>query len=279
MQRERVADDIYVFISDLYAQVVAALILTPEGAILFDTLFIPEETRAIKRFVEQRMATQVRYVINSHYHADHTAGTWLFEDAQVIAHSLCREALDKRGRESLERARLSSAALRETALVLPDLTFDAGVMTLNFGGKTLQLWNTPGHSRDSIVCHVKEDRVLLAADTVMALPFFVDGRYDDLLLSLRALRAGNYETIVQGHGDIVLRGEIDAKFKGDIAYLETLSQAVDQALLESTPDAALEAIDLERCGQSRVLLNGLGAQLHRQNVMALASQRRELARL
>ena len=36
VQRERVTDDIYVFTSNLYAQVTAGLIVTGEGAILID---------------------------------------------------------------------------------------------------------------------------------------------------------------------------------------------------------------------------------------------------
>ena len=38
MQRERVADDIYVFTSDLYAQVTAGVVVTSEGAVVIDTL-------------------------------------------------------------------------------------------------------------------------------------------------------------------------------------------------------------------------------------------------
>ena len=54
MQRERVADDIYVFTSEVYAQVTAGVIVSSDGAILIDTLVFPEETKAIKNFVEQR---------------------------------------------------------------------------------------------------------------------------------------------------------------------------------------------------------------------------------
>src|SRR5690606_3780416 len=99
---------IYVFTSDLYAQVTAGVVLTGDGAVLIDTLTFPEETLQIKRYVEGRLGAQVRYVINTHFHADHTTGTCFFPDAQVIAHRLCRELLDKRGRDSLERARANS---------------------------------------------------------------------------------------------------------------------------------------------------------------------------
>lgn len=275
MQRERVADDIYVFISDQYAQVSATLISTPEGAVLFDTLLYPEETRQIQRFVERRLGTSVKVVINSHFHADHTAGTCFFPGAEVIAHAKCRELLERRGRESLEHAKQHLPELRDVELVLPGTTFVESY-PLTLGGKTFHLWSTPGHSSDSVVCLVKEDRVLLAADTVMALPHFVDGSYDELYAALQSLRGSNFENVIQGHGDIILRGEIEDKLRGDIAYLDALKQAVDHALEKELP---LDSIDIEKCGKSRILLHGSAVELHRQNVMTLAAQRRELLQI
>src|SRR6185369_8751897 len=119
MQRERVADDIYIFTSDLYAQATAGVIVTSEGAVVIDTLVYPEETRAIKRFIENRLGIQVRYVINSHFHADHTTGTCLFEGATVIAHARCRALLDTRGRESMEHAKVASQEMQDIVLRLP----------------------------------------------------------------------------------------------------------------------------------------------------------------
>jgi cyclase len=279
MQRERVADDIYVFTSDLYAQVTAGVIVTSEGAIVIDTLVYPEETQQIKRFVEMRLGTTVRYVINTHFHADHSTGTCFFKGAHVVAHARCRELLDTRGRESLEHAKTASTEMREVNLVLPDIVFDGGPMNLHVGNKTLQLWASPGHSPDSIVCLVKEDRVLFAADTLMPIPYFVDGSYDDFLDSLNSLRNGNFENVIQGHGEVILRGEVEEKIAADIEYLHKLRKAVDNALATRTSEKALNAITIENCGKSRILLNGMVEQLHRQNVLALASQRRELVQL
>jgi cyclase len=272
MQRERVADDIYVFTSDVYAEVTAAVVLTTEGAVLFDTLFYPDESLQIKRFVEGRLGSTVRYVINSHFHADHTTGTCFFDNALVISHMLCRHLLDQRGRESLEQAKASSPEMREAEISLPQVTFE-NALELHLGEKTLRLWSTPGHSPDSIVCLVKEDRILLGGDTVLPVPHFVDGSYDDLIRSLEGLRGETYENVVQGHGEIILRGEIEDKLREDIAYLRAVRKAVDAALASPTPERALEKIDIESCGKSRILLNGAAERLHRQNINALANQR------
>jgi glyoxylase-like metal-dependent hydrolase (beta-lactamase superfamily II) len=279
MQRERVAEDIYVFASDLYAEVTATVVATSDGALVFDTLLYPEETLLIKRFVESRLNMPVRYLINSHFHADHSAGTCFFEQVPVIAHAQCRELLDHRGRESLERAKAASDEMRDVEIVLPGLVFESGHFHLYLGNKSFELWQTPGHSQDSIVCLVKEDRVLLAADTLMPIPYFVDGSFEDYVTSLTGLRSGNFENVIQGHGDVILRGEIEEKIESDLEYLHALRNAVDTALTSGDPDKALKAIDIERCGKSRILLNGAVEQLHRQNVLALASQRREMIQM
>lgn len=86
MIRERIADDIYVFTSRRYAQVTAE-VLTKEGVILIDTLFYPEETQAIKDFLEKRLGLTICYVINTHYHADHSSGTWMFPGARIVGHA------------------------------------------------------------------------------------------------------------------------------------------------------------------------------------------------
>ncbi len=278
MQRERVADDIYVFTSDLYAQVTAGVIMTSEGAVVIDTLAYPEETLLMKRFIESRLGTTVRYVINTHFHADHSTGTCFFKGARVISHALCRDLLDTRGRSSLEKSKAANE-MRDVELVLPDIVFSGGPFTLHLGNKTFQFWSTPGHSIDSIVCLVKEDRVLFAADTLMPIPYFVGGNFDDFVSSLTGLKNGNFENVIQGHGEIILRGEVEEKIQTDIDYLLKLRTAVDAALANPFPDAALEAIDIESCGKSRILLNGAISQLHRQNVLTLAAQRRELVQL
>jgi|SRR5690554_3057498 glyoxylase-like metal-dependent hydrolase (beta-lactamase superfamily II) len=269
MQRERVADDIYVFTSELYAQVTAGAVITSEGAILIDTLLYPEEAQAIKNFLEVRLDCPVRYVINTHYHADHTYGTCYFPDAQVVAHARCYELLDTRGRAGLEQTKQSAPELRDLTLVLPDIVFDSGVLSLYLGNKTVDLWHSPGHSPDSIVALVKEDRVLFAADTLMPIPYFVDGSYDDFVASLNALRNGGYENVVQGHGEVVLRGEVESKIEDDLAYLERLRQQVENAIERGLPVTALDDIGIERCGKSRIPLNGLVQDLHRANLRAL----------
>lgn len=275
MQRERVTEDIFVFTSDLYVQVTAGVIVTEAGLVVIDTLLYPEETQQIKQFIENRLKQPVRCVINTHHHADHTTGTSQFRGATVIAHCLCREILDTRGRESLRRLKENSVDMEAVELVLPDIVFDER-MSFHIGGKTFHLEHSPGHSDDSITVWVEEDNILFAADTVMSLPFFVDGNFELFLESLHKLRDRNFENIIQGHGEVILRGEVNKKIKSDIDYLQKLRIAVDKALASSSdPEKikkALASIKVGACGKSHILLNGAVEHLHYQNVLTLADE-------
>ncbi len=270
MQRERVTENIFVFRSDQYAQVTAGVVVTTMGAVLIDTLLYPEETLKIKRFIEERLGTTVRYIINTHFHADHTTGTYLFPDAQIISHRLCRELLNTRGRESLKRMQASSPDFESVKLVLPNIVFDDEI-TLTVGQTTFDLWASPGHSADSIAVLVHDVNVLFASDTVMPIPYYVDGNFDDFVISLKRLQNGNFENIIQGHGEVILRGEVNQKLDSDLKYLEVLRASVKQAFVDQLEDIPAH-VTIESCGKSPILLNGAVQQLHRQNVNMLVKQ-------
>lgn len=272
MRRERVSDDIYVFTSDLYAQVTASAVATGEGIIVIDTLPFPEETRLMKEYLEGVGRGEIRYLINTHWHGDHTYGNYLFEGVQLVGHQRCAESLLDLGAKALEESKETSPELEKVELQVPDITFDQGDMILHLGGKSLQMVLTPGHTLDSTVVYVKEDKVLLAADTVMPLPYFVWGSREDFIDSLRRVLEFNMESIVQGHGEVLLRGEIRDAVQSSIRYLNVVYDKVKRVLESGGGLEALDRIGIESCGKSRIPLNGLVQDLHEANLFALYQQ-------
>ena len=273
MVRERIADDIYVFSSRRYAQVTAGAILTKEGVILIDTLFYPVEAREIKRFIEGRLGLKVRYVINTHYHADHTLGTYLFPDALVVAHSRCRQLLDTIGRDGLEQMRKQTNEFDDARIILPDVMFDSGELNIYLGGKTVRLEHTPGHSPDLISTMVVNDRILFASDNVMPVPTMFDGSYDDLVKSLNDMLTLSLDIVVRGHGEVILRGELSEVIKSDLDYLTNIKNIVEDLVNQGQPIASLERVSIESCGKSRIPLNGFVTDLHQANLRKLFNDR------
>jgi glyoxylase-like metal-dependent hydrolase (beta-lactamase superfamily II) len=272
MLRERVSSDIYVFTSDLYVQVTAGVIETPDGAVVIDTLPFPSEAREIAWFVTGLSPAGVRYVVLTHYHADHTYGAYLFPDAQVVGHARCRQLLSTRGERGLAAARAEAPELEEVVLRLPDLTLDDGEMDLHVGDKTLRLLWTPGHSEDMLSVFVVEDRVLFASDLVMPVPTIVDGDLATMKRSLQRVLGLGAESIVQGHGEVILRGEVEEVIQNCIRYLDVIHDLVAEAVAQGRRRETLLGVDIERCGLSRVALNGQAPRLHTANLLALYDQ-------
>jgi cyclase len=267
VKRNRISDGVYVFTSGLYAEVTATVIFTDEGAILVDTLPFPQETRVIRDFIAQRHS-RVLYLVNTHSHADHVYGTYLFPEAEVVAHYRCRRFMERYAEGSLAQAKQHTPQLADVKIRLPELLFNEA-MTLRVGGKTIQLNYSPGHSRDVITVHVLEDRLMIASDTVMPVPYVVGGDLDDLIASLIAIKRESLENLVQGHGEVLLRGEIEETLDAQIAYLRCLDHMVRERIARGVPRNGILDITVEDCGLSRIPLGGLVQKLHQANLVTL----------
>lgn len=271
MLRERVTEDVYVFISSLYAEVAATVIITPDGAVVIDTLPFPQETRQVRDFAERRCPRGIRYVINTHHHADHIYGSYLFPKAELIAHRQCRDLLLKVGEESLERAKIQTPALAPVKLVIPQLVFETDLL-LRLGEKTLHLMHAPGHTTDGLIVHLREDKVLVASDTITPVPLIARGDPEAMSQSLKQIKGLNLENVIQGHGGVLLRGEIEETIDGNIAYLQCIEKLVRAAIRNGQPRSDLAKIDVEECGRSRIPLGGLVQRLHVANLEYLYNQ-------
>jgi cyclase len=270
VRRERVSDDIYVFTSSLYAQVTASAVVTREGIIVVDTLPYPVETQEMIDCLNSLGQGPIRYLVNTHWHGDHTYGNYLFDNSvQLVCHRKCQEAMLEYGPATLEEARESTPLLEGVELRVPDVVFDDGQLVLHVGSKSLEVTLTPGHTFDSTVAYIREDKVLLAADTVMPVPYFVWGDRDAFRESLSFLKEYNLESIVQGHGEVLLRGEIPSSIDSSIRYLDILEEKVKKIVEKGLGTKTLERITIESCGKSRIPLNGLVQDLHLANAYAL----------
>ena len=274
MHRERVSENVFWFQSEVYALVTAGVVAGPQWAVVIDTLALPDETLGMREFVEHELGVPVRYVINTHYHADHAWGNCFFPGATIIGHARCRDLLEERGLPSLETARRQNPSLRQVKIVLPHITFHSGELTLRVGKKNLTILPAPGHSEDGIAVLVEEDRVLFAGDSFMPVPYIVDGDIDDIAASIKRIGRMGLENIVQGHGDIILRGEIDNAVKENLAYIANIKKLAKAAARRKSSEDVLESAGLEESGKSRVYLGGLAESLHKRNMQALVKKAR-----
>ncbi len=276
MHRERLTDDIFVFTSGRYVEVTATVVFTKRGVVVFDTLPFPSETRQMRRFIERAQRGSVRYLILSHSHADHVYGAYLFPEAEVVGHRKCYDLLLRYGAKGLAEAQKAEAELAEVTLRYPALWVETNA-SLHLIDKTITLLHSPGHTPDLIAAYIEEERTMLASDTMMPLPYIVHGDPEDLIQSLEKMKTYPMEHLVQGHGEVLLRGEIQDQIDSNIAYLEKLIRVVRDAVAQGIPVQEILRIPLEDFGKSRVPLEGLVVHLHQANVVTLYE--REKARL
>ena len=130
----------------------------------------------------------------------------------------------------------------------------------------------PGHSADGIAVLIEEDRVLFAGDAFMPLPYIVDGDADEMAATIKKIGRMGLENIIQGHGDIILRGEIEAAVRENLSYLTNIRKVAKTAARRKVPADYLDENNVESSGKSRVTLSGLAEELHRRNLRALLRQ-------
>ena len=269
MHWERATDDVYVFTSDRYAQVTATLIVSGAIGVMIDTLPFPKETAQVAMAAQKLCPGGVRYIIYTQHQADHVFGATFFPRAEIISHTMCRQLLIDKGFAALERTKTQSDEFEVTKIKLPTITFDTGTFSLRLPGKTLEMIHTPGHTPDSISVLLQEEKILFAGDTVMALPTVAEGDIAQLRASLEMVGSMPLDSIVQGHGDVILRGEIKEHIRKSLNYLENLDSKVHEAYEHGATRDEVRLITIEACGMQRAMLNGLVNNLHIANVLGV----------
>ncbi len=108
----------------------------------------------------------------------------------------------------------------------------------------------------------------------MPVPYIPWGSREQLRSSLATVLTLKPEMIVQGHGEILLRGEVAEAIESSISYLDNIKERVAELVDRGGSEAELRKIDIEACGRSRIPLDGLVTQLHQANLRALFKQQK-----
>jgi len=223
----------------------AGFVVTNDGVVVFDALGTPSLGWALLEAIRKVTDKPVRYVVLSHYHADHIYGLQAFRDhtqAVIVAKDRAREYKEQDEEIQDERAGARLAQRRDalapwvndkTRVVPPDLTFNDR-LTLTLGSKTFRMiYAGPAHSASDMMMLVEPDGVLFAGDIVQnsRVPF-MNGDDVDTKQWLNGLdEVGQLEPkfIIPGHGQPSTAAKEAIAFTRDyIAYVRSAMQkAVD----------------------------------------------------
>lgn len=223
----------------------AGYVITNEGVVVFDTLGTPSLGWALLQDIRKRTDKKIRYVVLSHYHADHIYGLQAFKDhtdAVIVAQDRAREykenddeIADERVGERLKqrRAALAPWVNEKTRVVAPDITFSQRA-TITLGGHTFtMIYGGPAHSASDMMMMVQPEGVLFAGDIVQngRIPFMNSDDVDSSvwLAALNEVLKLDPRFIVPGHGKPSTQAKEAITFTRDyIAYVrDTMSKAVE----------------------------------------------------
>lgn len=170
-----------------------------DGTMIIDDKYAPLATKIATALGQ--LGSQPKYIINTHYHGDHTGGNGFFVDkhmSTIFAH---------------ENVRIQLAKDKDVkASALPVVTYEEGIK-LYFNGDTLQVTHLPaGHTDGDSVVWFTEANVLHTGDLFFNGLFpYIDlssgGTVEGYIASVKHLLAQiNDETvIIPGHGEIATK--------------------------------------------------------------------------
>jgi cyclase len=230
----------------------AGLIRTADGAVIVDTTSCAADMKALLE-AARISAADVRLVINTHQHSDHTWGNQVY-DCRILAHRLCRKAMEanldgawkiasieasiaERGESDPGWAAEMRKKIDGLCITLPNECFDDR-RDLEIGGVRIAVIHYGGHTPGSSVVWLPDARVLFSGDLLFIerYPFIGDADIPDLIAALKRLPKLGAGTIVPGHGPLCGEDGI----AGMLGYLnETWSRTVDHLAQGHTADEAV----------------------------------------
>ena len=188
-----------------------------DGVFLIDDQFAPLSEKimsAIKELSDQ----PVRYVVNTHWHGDHTGGNENFgkSGAVIVAHNNVRQRLSTKQFMKAFNREVPAAPVA----ALPVVTFSNDV-TFHFNDKTIHVTHRPAaHTDGDSLVMFKESNVLHMGDTFFNGFFpFIDqsggGSLTGLIKAVEsALGMTNAESkIIPGHGPLATKADLQNYLK------------------------------------------------------------------
>ncbi len=214
----------------------AGFVVTPAGVVVIDSLGTPSLGQAMIKLIRSVTSKPIKYVIVTHYHADHIYGLQAFKaaGAEIWAHEngkayLVGDVLEKR---LAQRRDELYPWVDENTRVLPADKWLTGDAELTLGGIHFQIrYVGPAHTSEDLAVYVPADRVLYSGDLVFKgrVPYVGDADSKAWLSSLDKLLAFHPAIMVPGHGEVSYEAARDLAFTRDyLAYLRTqMGKAVD----------------------------------------------------
>lgn len=222
-----------------------------DATVLIDDQFAPL-TERIEAAIAGLEASPVKYVVNTHWHGDHTGGNENLgkQGATIFAHHNVRERMNS------DQARGGRVIPASPKAALPVVTFDQG-FRFHLNGDTIDVISTGGgHTDGDSIVVWREKNIIHTGDLYFNIPSypFIDvdsaGSIDATIKSLDLILglADENTQIIPGHGPMSNKAQLEI-FRDEVAEALRRVEALHaQGLTEEEAVAAQPLADFEREG-------------------------------
>ena len=221
----------------------AGFIVGTEGVILIDTCATQARTERLLATIRSITDAPVRIVVNTHHHGDHTHGNALTAPATIVAHRLCRVAMEKTGIKQYEEA-FTQPTWGALEFRAPTITFESRLDLWSDDRRVeLHYIGATAHTTNDVVAWLPEERILFTGDLVFhgGTPFVVMGSVPGSIAALDRLRAFEATTVVPGHGPVCTPAVFDV-IERYLTMIQTTAESATRSGL--TPLEAARRVDL-----------------------------------
>jgi glyoxylase-like metal-dependent hydrolase (beta-lactamase superfamily II) len=275
-----------------------AVVINEEDVLVVDSHMTPAAAWALQRELKVITDKPIRYLVNTHFHFDHTHGNQIFgPEVEIIAHTFTRDKLvrgeSQQGRayesfvltlpENIAAAEERLASLEgekkekveEQILGMkkfwqaseavvpkpPTLTLERS-LTIQRGGREIQLlFVGRGHTGGDVVVFLPDEKVLITGDLLTeGLPYMGDAYPLDWVETLEVLKTLDFEVALPGHGR-AFEGKAKLDHLQDY-LLDLWHEASKMHTRQATVEEAAKTIDLTAHGEHFPQIAGPGVSDH-----------------
>jgi len=212
----QIASDLYFFYD--YSGSNSVFLVTDQGVLVIDTRQHPRAADELIGLIRTVTDKPIRWVINSHFHGDHTFGNAAFkaEGATFVTHQETARLMQLvQPKEMARRAdyfKSHDYDPNSVKLILPDVTFDKS-MTIKLGGREVHLFYLgPGQQDGDVFVLFPHARALFtpgsfAKHSMPNMAFTTS--VDNWIKLLDEVAAMDVDQLLPAHGDVA--NKTDAK--------------------------------------------------------------------
>lgn len=221
----------------------AGFVIGPDGVLVIDTFEDPAAASAMLEAIRAKTRAPIRYVIDTHYHLDHTAGNNVFAaaGAVVMAHENVRTWERTQNLKFFGADPTAKQKQFVATLGLPSVTYTNDI-TIWLGDREVIVRTLEGHTGGDSTVIIPDARVVFTGDMFWnhTLPNLIDANTSEQIASNDTyLHDDPDATFVPGHGDVGKAADVRA-FRD---YLAALRKAVAGAQHSGkSGDALVEAV-------------------------------------